>query len=268
MANKSSAFLLPGNPSKHNLNLVKLDDLDPQSPTDYHMHTNYTDGTATILQMAEASYAVGLKHVMFTEHVRHTSTYYHGFVEEVEGLNISGLNACAGIETKILGTDGSLDCSPSIAAMAHGIVASVHGLPPDSKGRKRGWTDLDASTALEMEFELAMAIITKSQAHILGHPMGMVITRFNQNPLRQLALLASACKDSGKAFELNPRYCANTESWLQIVRQAGCTVSLGSDAHKVSHVSRAWQVFVERTNLPDGSYDSSTGKSIRTSTFQ
>lgn len=268
MASVTTEILSPGRPNDLRLSLVKLEDLDRDNPTDYHMHTNHTDGTATVVQMAEASAAAGLKQIMFTEHVRHTSTYYPAFVEEVGELKIAGIDVFVGIETKVLDTDGSLDCSSSIAELADGIVASVHGLPLDAKGNKRGWKDLDVDTALELEFELAMAIVTKSRAHILGHPMGMAITRFNQNPVEQLTALASACRDSGKAFELNPRYCANADSWLQIVSQAGCKVSLGSDAHKTSHMGRAWQVFIKGDGLPDGKYDSTTGSSIRRSTFQ
>ena len=267
MASQAPESLAPGLPSDTRLNLVTLENLDLDLPTDFHMHTSHTDGTATVLEMATASVAAGLKQIMYTEHVRHTSTYYPSFVEEVHSLKTADLEVHLGIETKILDLEGNLDCSPAIAALADGIVASVHNPPPDSEGHKRGWTDMEVETALELEFQLAMAIVTKSKAHILGHPMGMAVTRFNQKPLDQLSQLASACRDSGKAFELNPRYCADAAIWLQIVGEAGCKVSLGSDAHKTAHIARAWQVFIQGEGLPDGSYDSTTGVAIKRSTF-
>ena len=252
MARGMSEKLSPGVPSRANINLVKLDDLDLDFPVDFHMHTSHTDGTATVREMAEASASASVKQVLYTEHVRHTSTYYPSFVEDVQSQQIDGLEIFVGVETKVCDLDGSLDCSPTIASLTDGIVGSVHNPPLDDSGTERHWKDLEPEAALELEFQLAMAIVTKSRAHILGHPMGMAIRRFNQNPLEQIYALACACRDEDKAFELNPRYCADLDQWLQAVRTAGCKVSLGSDAHKTADVGRAWRVFVLGEGLPDG----------------
>jgi histidinol phosphatase-like PHP family hydrolase len=113
-------------------------------------------------------------------------------------------------------------------------------------GADPSWSKIEPEAALELEFKMAMAIVTKSRAHILGHPMGMVVTRFNLRPLEQLYELAEACCAYDKAFELNTRYCANSQDWIDIVRRAGCKVSFGSDAHKVSDVGSAWQIFMRQ----------------------
>ena len=46
-----------------------------EASVDYHMHTSYTDGKATIKEMADSTKDYELKQVLFSEHVRHTSTY-------------------------------------------------------------------------------------------------------------------------------------------------------------------------------------------------
>lgn len=235
--------LSPGMPSTPRINLVKRAELDPSRPFDFHLHTSHTDGSGTVLEMAEASEAAGMKQILYTEHVRHTSTYYPSFVKEVRSLRLGDLDIYIGIETKVLGADGSLDCSPSVAALTDAIVGSVHNPPQQDGGQAGSWSGMDPEAALALEFQLAMAIVTKSRAHILGHPMGIAVTRFNQKPLEQLYELACACRDFDKAFELNVRYCADPDEWIQLVERAGCKVSLGSDAHKTSDMGRAWGIF-------------------------
>jgi putative hydrolase len=235
--------LSPGIPTTPKINLVKRSDFDRSCPFDFHMHTSHTDGSATVMEMAEASQTAGLKQILYTEHVRHTSTYYPNFVKEVRSLSFGDIDISVGIETKILGTDGSLDCSPSVAALADAIVGSVHNPPPLASAQAGSWSGMELEAALELEFHLAMAIVTKSRAHILGHPMGIAVTRFNLKPLGHLYELACACRDFNKAFELNARYCGDTDEWIQLVERAGCKVSLGSDAHKTSDMGRAWGMF-------------------------
>lgn len=235
--------LAPGTPLSTPLSFQPMSQVQLEVPTDFHMHTNYTDGTASLDEMAEAVQEQGVGIVLFTEHVRHTSTYYGTFLAEVRGLSLPGVTAYSGIETKILDAEGTLDCSFEIASSCDGIVGSVHSPPQAPDGGPRSWSGMEPVAALELEFQLALAIVTKSRAHILGHPMGMAVTRFNLKPLEHLYRLAVACKESGKAFELNPRYCANTEEWIEVVSRAGCPVSFGSDAHRTADVGRAWRIF-------------------------
>ena len=210
------------------------------------MHTVHTDGTASTQEMADAAVSKGIHEVLFSEHVRHTSTYYPGFVDEVRKLNSSDLKIYVGVETKVLDTDGRLDCSNQIADLSDAILGSVHSPPMDGNGVAGSWSRMDAETALELEFQLALAIATKSRAHVLAHPMGMAVTRFKLQPLEHLYTLACACCDSAKAFELNARYCSSPKDWLDIVRRAGCKVSFASDAHKTSDVGSAGNMFMKQ----------------------
>jgi putative hydrolase len=224
--------------------------MDDTVAVDYHLHTTYTDGGATVQQMAEAAVSRGITEVLFSEHVRHTSTYFASFAGEVQALQYPGLNAYVGVETKICDLDGNLDCSSQIASACDAIIGSVHSPPLKNNGEVQGWSQFDAETAVELEFHLALAIVAKSQAHILGHPMGMVITRLGLRPLDCIYKLACACRDSDKAFELNVRYCPAPEDWVKVVRHAGCKVSFGSDAHKTTDVGAAWHLFMHKEMHP------------------
>ena len=50
------------------------------------MHTTHTDGSASVQQMAEAAASMRMDEILFSEHVRHTSTYYPEFVAEVRKI--------------------------------------------------------------------------------------------------------------------------------------------------------------------------------------
>ncbi len=238
--------LAPGAPSPVQLKLLTWAAIDSAVAADYHIHTAYTDGTANVQQMAEAAVEKGIVEVLFSEHVRHTSRYLTAFVSEVRALRCRSLNAYVGVETKILDLSGCLDCTPQIAHMCDAVIGSVHTPPPDECGQVRNWFQHDAKSALETEFQLALAIVERSQAHILGHPMGMVIANFNLRPLEHLYELACACRDFDKAFELNSRYCSSPQEWVEVVRQASCRVSFGSDAHATAEVGKAWHMFMQR----------------------
>lgn len=207
------------------------------------MHTIHTDGKDTPQAMAAAARSSGIDEVLFSEHVRHTSTYYSKFVDEIRGITIPGLSIKVGIETKVLNTEGYLDCSPEIAALTDGILGSVHSPPAIGDGTIASWSLLAPEDAIDLEFHLAMAIVTNSRAHVLAHPMGIAVTRFQSKPLDQLAELARACAKYDKAFELNTRYCSDPVTWTHIVRESNCKVSFGSDAHRVADVGSAWNLF-------------------------
>jgi putative hydrolase len=233
--------LLPGLPSPCLLRLMPWRDVERRAaPIDYHMHTTHTDGTATCQEMAQAAVDGGISEILLSEHVRHTSTYFAEFSREVRQLNVEGVVAWVGAEAKILDDTGQLDCAPEIAALCDALIGSVHS-PPASTGGS--WSSLSETEAVDLEFRLALAIVAKSQAHILGHPMGMVIRKFRARPYEQLRALAEACRDHGKAFELNARYCASPAEWVAIAGNAGCAVSIGSDAHAQGQVGSAWRIF-------------------------
>ena len=128
-----------------------------------------------------------------------------------------------------------------MVADARNALPRSRRLGADSRG---GGAAVATDAAVDLEFQLAMAIVTHSRANVLAHPMGMAVTRLELKPLRQLHELAAACRESGKAFELNTRYCSSPDDWIAVVKESGCRVSLGSDAHRTSDVGSAWRVFV------------------------
>ena len=110
--------------------LVELEDIRG----DLHMHTNSSDGLATIQQMAEAARARGLKYVAITDHSKRVAMA-NGLDArrlrrqwtEIDKINgqLKGLKILKGIEVDIL-QRGGLDLDDRVLAEADWVVASVH----------------------------------------------------------------------------------------------------------------------------------------------
>jgi len=224
----------------------QYDAVDNSYPLDYHLHTDYTDGTVSAKKMSEAAIAKGIREVLFCEHIRSTSTYFPSYAKEIRSLTFDNFKAHIGVETKILDTDGNLDCPSEVYSYSAAIVGSVHRIPNYDDRKSITWKEVSLEEAIRIEFELASAIIDRSRAHILGHPMGMVISNWDFFPEEQLIQLAYACEKHNKVFELNSRYCPDPNSKIDIVQQAGCKISFGSDAHSTKLIKKSWDTFVER----------------------
>ena len=150
--------LPPQVPSPTPLRLVPWTEIDLSFPVDHHIHTNYTDGNASIAQMTKAAVSKGMTTVLFSEHVRHTSTYFPSFADEIRTTYIDEMKQYVGVEAKILSLDGSLDCSPQIALLCDAIIGSVHSFPSDTNDNLRNWSQLRPEVAVKLEFQLANAV--------------------------------------------------------------------------------------------------------------
>ena len=111
-------------------NLITLADIRG----DLHVHTTWSDGTASVEQMAEAAKARGYDYIAITDHSRRL-TVAHGLdaerlarqIDEIDRLNDGsrGLMLLKGVEVDIL-EDGALDLPDSILSRLDLVVAAVH----------------------------------------------------------------------------------------------------------------------------------------------
>jgi DNA polymerase (family X) len=100
----------------------------------FHVHSNYSDGTATLEEMAQAARSKGLQYIGISDHSQ--SAYYARGLkvedvrrqhEEIDRLNekFEGFRILKGIESDIL-PDGSLDYPEEILAGFDFVIASIH----------------------------------------------------------------------------------------------------------------------------------------------
>ncbi|MEJ2538539.1 MAG: DNA polymerase/3'-5' exonuclease PolX [Gemmatimonadota bacterium] len=195
---------------------------------DLHMHSTWTDGTASILEMARACRDRGYEYMAITDHSQ-AVTMVGGLtpervreqweeVAEVQEEMGDGFRIFRGQEVDIL-KDGSLDQPEEILEGLDLVVASVHS-----------FMDQDGPTMTAR----VLRAVTSGYVHILGHPTGRLLGRREPYDLDVEAVLEAA-KEHGVAVELNahPRRLDLNDHYLRRARELGVPVVINTDAHSV-----------------------------------
>lgn len=192
-----------------------------------HCHTNYSDGTTTVEELARGVRAEGYEWLGITDHSR--SAAYAGGMQpddirrqwdEIDAVNALGLGITVfkGIESDIL-ADGSLDYPDEILAGFDFIIASVHS----------------RFTMNEAEMtERFLRAIASPFVSIIGHPTGRLLLSREGYPL-DLDRLFEAAGERGVAIEINADPHRLDLDWrvLKQARTAGVMISIGADAHNL-----------------------------------
>ncbi|MBA2264370.1 MAG: PHP domain-containing protein [Chloroflexi bacterium] len=195
---------------------------------DCHAHTEASDGGATIREMADAAMEIGHGYLVITDHSPRL-TVANGLspdrlraqLVEIQALNavLSPFRILTGIEVDI-NEDGSLDQEPELLAQLDVAVGSVH-------------------SALRMEErEMTVRMVTalaNPNLDILGHCTGRMTTGKRTRPPSAFdpEIVFAAAAHFDKALEINsrPERLDPPKRLLRLVVEAGCRVSIDSDAH-------------------------------------
>lgn len=192
---------------------------------DLHVHSNWTDGAASIAQMASAAQRCGYEYLAITDHSRHLSVA-HGLdparladqIEEIDRLNetMNGFAILKGIEVDIL-VDGSLDLPDAVLSRLDLVIAAVHSQ-----------FDLPA----EQQTARIIRAIQNPHVSILAHPTGRLIGE-REPYSADLDRIIAAARDVGCHLEINadPHRLDLDDVHVQAAKAAGVKVAVGSDAH-------------------------------------
>lgn len=192
---------------------------------DLHMHSTWSDGIATIAEMAEAAHAMGYQYIAITDHSQRVTV--------ANGLNAERLLAqwqaidrlpkkwrnfhiLKGIEVDILEA-GGLDLPDEVLKEADWVVASVHfGQNQSREQITRRMVD-----ALKNPYVCAIA-----------HPTGRLLL---ERPAYEVDLDAvlRAARDYGKMMELNahPRRLDLDDVACAAAKAYGVPIVISTDAH-------------------------------------
>jgi putative hydrolase len=195
---------------------------------DCHVHSDWSDGGSPIREMAETAIELGHEYMVLTDHSP-TLTVANGLsperlerqLDEVAKLNaeLAPFRILTGIEVDIL-SDGSLDQSDELLSRLDVVVGSVHSeLRAPSKPMTRRMVTALADPHLD----------------ILGHCTGrMKAGRRNRPPSEfDAEIVFAAAARFDKAVEVNsrPERLDPPKRLLRLAVEAGCKVSIDSDAH-------------------------------------
>lgn len=198
---------------------------------DLHVHTDWSDGRGTLLEMMQAAAAQGLTTLAVTDHgptlkmtgglTRERALRQWDAIDEASA-RVPGLTVLKGIEVDIL-ADGTLDMDDDVLAGMDLVVASVHAR-----------FDMPAAAQTER--------IVKALAHrsvnILGHPTGRLIGRREGIDVDMDAVVAAA-KEHDVALEINahPSRLDVDDVTARRAILAGVPLAIDSDAHSVQGLS-------------------------------
>ncbi len=190
-----------------------------------HCHSDYSDGKATIAEMAEGARALGWKYIGITDHSQ--SAFYAGGLKpdavlaqhaEIDRLNSSdlGMLVLKGIEADIL-ADGQIDYDPELLDRFDYVIASVHS---------RFSMDRETMT------QRVLRALDDPHVTILGHPTGRLLLSREAYAIDIEAVLEKAA-DNGVAVEINADPHRLDLDWrhCQLAKSLGCSFEIGPDAH-------------------------------------
>jgi DNA polymerase (family 10) len=196
-----------------------------------HCHSDYSDGKATIAEMAEAARALGWTYIGITDHSQ--SAFYAGGLkpdavlaqhEEIDRLNSSNLGVLVlkGVEADILG-DGQIDYDPELLDRFDYVIASVHS---------RFSMDRETMT------QRVLRALDDPHVTILGHPTGRLLLSRDAYAIDIAAVLEKAA-DKSVAVEINADPHRLDLDWrhVQLAKSLGCSFEIGPDAHSTRGLS-------------------------------
>jgi putative hydrolase len=197
---------------------------------DLHSHTEWSDGTTPIEQMAVTASRLGREYLAVTDHSP-TLTVASGLtaarlaeqldaIAALDAAATGGVTLLRGIEVDIL-ENGTLDQTPEMLDRLDVVVASVH-----SKLRS------DRRTMTER----MLGGIRDPHTNVLGHCTGRLVTgsRGTRPPSEfDAEAVFAACAENGVAVEINsrPERQDPPDDLIRLALDAGCVFSIDSDAH-------------------------------------
>jgi DNA polymerase (family 10) len=201
---------------------------------DLHCHTNWTDGSASLEEMASAARARGYQYMALTDHSR-SLTITNGLslerVEEARRL-VASVNQRLAPFVVLLGTemdileDGRLDYPDDVLASLDYVSASVH-----SRFKQ---------TEAQMTPRILRAV-THPLVHTLNHPHGRLLGSRPAYAVDMPRVIAAAAA-AGCALEVSgdPARMDLDGGWARQVREAGGRCTISSDAHSTLDFDNIW----------------------------
>ena len=193
---------------------------------DLQMHTQWSDGSASILEMAQAAQERGYEYIAITDHSK--------------GLKIAG-----GIDEKALARQG-LEIAEAHAAMhLHGVTV-LRSIEMNLNPRGEGDMDRKSLARLDLvlgafhsalrtkedQTERYLAAVRNPDVQILGHPRGRVYNYRMGLKADWASVFAEAARlDKAVEIDSYPDRQDLNLSLLKIARKAGVRISLGTDSH-------------------------------------
>ena len=212
---------------KHKLpDLIVLDDIRG----DLHLHSKWTDGKSTILEMVRACKERGYQYCAITDHSKAVRVAgglspenFKKQYQEIKEVRtkVRGITVFTGCEVDIL-PDGSLDLPDDLLEQLDVVVAAVHA--------KMDMTQSDMTKRV-------LKALADPAVTILAHPTGRLIN--HREPFAiDLEEIFHAAKENDVAVELNAQPDRLDLNDLHVFRaiEIGVKIAINTDAHSTEQL--------------------------------
>ena len=192
---------------------------------DLHSHTEWSDGRATMLEMAEGARALGYSYLGVSDHSPRI-TVVHGLnaerllaqsreMAEVQ-KQVDGVTLLHGIEVDIL-EDGSLDLPDAVLEILDVVIASPH-------------VKLRQEPAAMTE--RMMRAVSNKHVDVIGHPTGRR-PGSREGATYDFELVFREAARNGIALEIDcdPARMDLSPEMARLALELGCTFAVNADAH-------------------------------------
>lgn len=191
----------------------------------FHVHTDWSDGTASIVDMAREAAKAGFSYIGISDHTQ-AAIYANGLdpkrlLDQAAAVAIArrevhGIAILHGTECDIL-EDGTLDLDDATLSQLDFVIASVH-------------------TAFALTHEQMTARIVRAVSHplvtILGHPTGrLLLARRGYTFDVEAVARAAAANDTYLEINANPQRLDLSDVMVRRAAAAGASFAIDPDAH-------------------------------------
>ena len=192
---------------------------------DLHVHSIWSDGRASIIELAQAARSLGYEYIALSDHS--PSVGIAGGIgrekmeEKIEAVaeandSLEGITVLMGAEVDIK-ADGSLDYPDDLLERMDVVVASVHMAQQQKERTITG---------------RLISAIENENVDIIGHPTGRIINQREPSDMDFHAVLEAAAR-AGTALEINahPSRLDLNDVNARAAKEMGVQMSINSDAH-------------------------------------
>lgn len=185
---------------------------------DLHIHSNFSDGLASINEITERANTLRLETIAITDHFWPSLGSRYGGKNIIENrrkqiakrrFDFPGLLILDGAEVDIQ-SNGELAPVDGGLSQFDLVIGSFHWTTDSTR-----WLSALQKTLRNCEF------------HVLGHWDGFLSSYKDEDGEVAAGLLA----DAGVAIELSARYVTENPEFLHSAKRAGCIFCFGSDSH-------------------------------------
>ena len=200
-----------------------------QIVSDLHMHTTWSDGKMSVLEMAQTAQARGFQHIVITDHSVSLGIAYGLSIERLwqQAEEIAAANEAMGPDFRIMhGTemeikaDGSLDYADEVLVKLDFVIASLH---------------VSLSQPREQVMARLMNALHNPHVDMIAHPTGRLLPDRPGADLDMERVIETAVATQ-TILEINasPYRLDLRDNHVRRAVELGATLSINCDAHHIN----------------------------------